>query len=66
MEPAPLVDSALMVIFFVNDVKNGRHPKPFQDLLTSTDLEIALVAAESHSSIDLDIALDRTVNTLAR
>jgi hypothetical protein len=66
MEPAPLIDFALTVIFFVNDAENGRHPKPFQDLSTSTDLEIAFVAAEAHSSIALDMALDRTVSTLAR
>ena len=64
MEPAPLIDCALMVIF-VNDADNGRHPKPFRDLLASIDLEIAFVPAEAHSSIDLDIALDRTVSTLA-
>jgi hypothetical protein len=66
MEPAPLIDCALMVILFVNDAENGRHPKPFRDLLTSTDLEIAFVAAEAHSSIDLGIVLDRIVSTLAR
>jgi hypothetical protein len=66
MEPAPLIDSALVVIFFDNDTENGRHPKPFQDLLTAADLDIAFAEAEAHPCVDLDIFLDRTVSTLAR
>jgi hypothetical protein len=32
MEPAPVIDSALKVIFYDNDIENGRHPKLFQSM----------------------------------
>jgi hypothetical protein len=51
MEPAPLIDSALVVIFFNNDIESGPHPKLFKELLTSTDL---------------DASLDRAMSSLAR
>jgi hypothetical protein len=35
MEQAPLIDSALKVILFDNDIDNGRHPKIFGGIFAS-------------------------------
>ena len=66
MELQPLIDSALRVIFFDNDTENGQHPKPFHDLLTSADLDIAFAEAEACPRVDLDIHLKRVESALAR
>jgi rubrerythrin len=65
MEPAPLLECALTVIFFVNDADNGRRPQLFWDLLTSADLEIAFTEAEAYPIVDIDISLDRVESTWA-
>jgi hypothetical protein len=66
MEQASLVESALKVIFFDNGIENARYPKPFQGLFTSGDLEMAFAVAEAHPATDLDVSLDRVVNSLAQ
>ena len=66
MEPVPLLECALMVIFYVNDTENGRHPKPFRDLLTSADLELAFAEVGAYPIVNIDVSLDLVVSTLAR
>jgi hypothetical protein len=66
MEQAPLIDSALKVIFCDNDIENGRHPELFRGLFASGDLEIAFAVAEAHLDLQLDVSLDRVVNNPAR
>ena len=66
MEQAPLIDSALKVILFDNNLENGRHPELFRGIFASGDLENAFAVAEAHHSIDIDVSLDRAVNNLAR
>ena len=65
MDLQTLVDCALTVIFFDNGAENRRYPEPFQDILTSADLDIAFAEAESLSCVNLDNSLDRTVGRLA-
>ena len=65
MEQAPLIDSALKVIFFDNDIENGRHPEIFWGIFACGDLEIAFAVAEANPGVDLDVSLDRAVNNLA-
>ena len=66
MEQAPLIDSALKVILFDNNLENGRHPEMFRGIFTSGDLEYAFAVAEAHHSFDIDVSLDRAVNNPAR
>lgn len=66
METAPLLECALTVIFFANNIDNDRHPKLFRDLLTSADLDVAFAVAEAHPIVDIDFSLDRAVSSLAR
>lgn len=66
MEQASLVESALKVIFFDNNIENARCPEPFRGLSASGDLEMAFAVAEAHPATDLDISLDRVVNSFAR
>ena len=66
MEQAPLIDSALKVILFDNNIENGRHPEMFRGIFASGDLEDAFTVAEAHHSSDIDVSLDRAVNHLAR
>ena len=66
MEQAPLIDSALKIIFFDNNIENGRHPEIFGSILASGDLENAFAVAEAHYSIDIDVSLDRAVHNPAR
>ena len=66
MKQAPLIDSALKVILFDNNIENGRHPEIFGDIFASGDLENAFAVAEAHHSIDIDVSLERAVNNPAR
>ena len=66
MEQAPLVDSALKVVFCDNDIENGRHPELFRALFTSGDLAFAFATVEAHPGSALDISLERTMHNLAR
>ncbi len=66
MEQAPLIDSALKVILFDNDIDNSRHPEIFGGIFAPGDLENAFAVAEAHHSIDIDVSLDRVVNDPAR
>ena len=66
MEQAPLIDSALKVILFDNNIENGRHPEILGGILASGDLKNAFAVAEAHHSIDIDVSLDRAVNNPAR
>lgn len=66
IEPAPLIDSALMIFLFNNDIENGQHPEPFHDLMTSAELDIAFAEVEAHLIVDLDISLGGKVSSLAR
>jgi asparagine synthetase B (glutamine-hydrolysing) len=65
-EQAPLIDSALKVIFCDNDIENGCQPELFGGLFASGDLEIAFAVAEAHLDLHLDASLDRAVNNPAR
>jgi hypothetical protein len=66
MEQASLVESALKVIFLDNNIENARYPEPFRGLFASGDLEMAFAVAEAHPATDLDISLDRVVNSFVR
>jgi hypothetical protein len=57
MEQAPLIDSALKVIFCDNDIENSRHLELFWGLFASGDLEIAFAVAGA----DLDLHPDFTL-----
>ena len=65
IEPTPLLEHALTVIFFANNIGNGRRSQLFQDLLTSADVELAFSEAEASTIIDIDASLDRVVSTWA-
>ena len=65
MEQASLIDSALKVIFFDNDIENGRRPAVYRGIFASGDLEVAFAVAEAHHSVDFDVSLDRAVDNLA-
>ena len=62
MEQAPLIDSALKVIFFDNYIENGRHTEIYRGLFASGDLAFAFAVAEAHPGSALDISLERTVH----
>lgn len=61
----PLIDSALKVILFDNNLENGRHLETFRGIFPLGDLENAFAIAEARYSIDIDVSLDRAVNNLA-
>jgi hypothetical protein len=63
MEQAPLIESAVKVIFCGNDVETGRHPELFRSLFASGDLEIAFAVAEAH--LDLQDAAQRAASVRA-
>jgi hypothetical protein len=66
MEQALLIDRALKVIFCDDDIENGRHPELFRGLFASGDHDIAFAIMEAHLATNLDISLDRVVDSLAR
>ena len=66
MEPQSPIDSAAKVNFYDNDVENGRNPKQFGDLLTSTDPDVGFAVAETCPQVDLDKYVERTEIALAR
>jgi hypothetical protein len=65
MEPTPLLDYALTVIFFANDIENGQCSQLLQNLLASADLELAFTEAKASLIIDINTSLDRIMSTWA-
>ena len=66
MERAPLVDSALKVVFCDNGSENSQNGELFRGLFTPRDLEFAFAALEAHPGTGLDVSLDRAVRRPAR
>lgn len=63
IETTLLIDCALTVIFFNDDIKNNKHPAAFRDLFTPADLDIADEVLENLSTNDIVASIDRLVTT---
>ena len=50
MEQAPLIDSVLEVVFYGNDIENGRHCELFRGLFAPKDLGFAFASLGSHDA----------------
>jgi hypothetical protein len=64
MEQTSLINSAVMLIFFDNDIENSRYLAVYQGIFTPGDLQIAFDVAEAYRSDGVDVSLDWAMNKL--